>query len=99
MSHPQPAPAAQQPKTMGLTGCTNCIVFEHCGRHPKPVIYQAGCANYASSTTPKDTDDMNPHFEDQFWKLWNDVEGLDDYKVRKLQIGRASCILFATSCL
>ena len=85
MSHPQPAPDAQQPKTMGLTGCTNCIVFEHCGGHPKPVIYQAGCANFAATTKPKDTDDMNPHFEEQFWKLWNDVEGLHDYKVGKLR--------------
>jgi hypothetical protein len=70
---------------MGLTGCTNCIVFEHCGGHPKPVIYQAGCANFAATTKPKDTDDMSPHFEEQFWKLWNDVEGLHDYKVGKLR--------------
>jgi hypothetical protein len=28
---------------------------------------------------------MSPHFEEQFWKLWNDVEGLHDYKVGKLR--------------
>jgi hypothetical protein len=80
----EPLPSAVVPKTMGFTGCINCKVFKQCGGHPDPIIFKIGCANYASQKPPKDTDDMNPHFPEKFWKLWDDVGGLVDYSVGTL---------------
>jgi len=69
---------------MGQTGCTNCIVFQPCGGHPEPIIYQLGCVNYAATSAPINTDDMNPLSPERFWQLWDDVGGLVDYSVGKL---------------
>jgi hypothetical protein len=32
-----------------------------------------------------DTDDMTPNFPDRFWRLWNDVYGLEDFTVSPLR--------------
>lgn len=70
---------------MGFTGCVNCKLFEQCGGHQDPIIYRAGCVNYAGSKPPTNTDDMNPHFDEEFWRLWDDVGGLIDYSVGPLR--------------
>jgi len=60
------------------------MLFKPCGGHPDPLIFKIGCANYAGNRPPIDTDDMNPHFPDRFWELWDDVGGLVDYSVGTL---------------
>lgn len=69
---------------MGFNGCANCKLVKQCGGHDTPIIYQTGCANYASDVAT-DTDDMNPHFAERFWQLWSDVHGLYDYHVGPLR--------------
>lgn len=71
-------------KTWGMNGCVNCRLFQECGGHHAPIIYETGCANFAGSN-PTDTDDMNPHFPERFWQLWRDVDGLYDYSVDSLR--------------
>ncbi|MFO1514942.1 MAG: DUF4417 domain-containing protein [Verrucomicrobiota bacterium] len=79
-----PRPASITQKTMGMNGCRNCRIYAQCGGHHLPVIFQTGCANYVGSE-PTDTDDMNPHFAERFWQLWEDVDGLYDYSVGPLR--------------
>lgn len=79
-----PPGARPQPKTLGVTGCANCLLLTPCGGHPDPVIYNVGCANYAKKGRAVDTDDMDPKFPQKFWHLWDDVGGLRDYTVEKL---------------
>lgn len=72
-------------RTFGMNGCVNCLLFEHCGGHPLPLIRQLGCVNYALGHTVVDTDDMTPHLPERFWQLWNDVGGLFDYSTGPLK--------------
>jgi hypothetical protein len=71
-------------RTLGQNGCPNCLVFTECGGHPLPLIHRIGCANSAASVLGN-TDDMHPNFEDRFWELWKDVDGLVDYSVSPLR--------------
>lgn len=61
--------------TFGISGCEDCVMFRECGGHPLPLVYKLGCVNYANSLAV-DTDDMNPRFQERFWQLWEDVNGL-----------------------
>ncbi|MDB6033132.1 MAG: uncharacterized protein JWM16_3470 [Verrucomicrobiales bacterium] len=72
-------------KTLGQTGCPECLVFRQCGGHPFPIIYRLGCANFAHASAPVDTDDMNPAFAEKFWKLWRDTDGLFQYSIGPLR--------------
>src|SRR3954452_10474439 len=62
-------------RTFGRTGCPNCLLFADCGGHHLPLIYRIGCASFATSVL-KETDDMNPEFDERFWKLWDDTDAL-----------------------
>ena len=78
-------------RTLGVSGCSNCIVLQPCGGHHLPIIRSLGCVNYTNNTAPVNTDDMNPLFQEKFWKLWDDVDGLQDYTIgRLLSINSAS---------
>lgn len=81
------APAAKtrprQLQTLGVTGCANCRLIRQCGGDPLPLIYALGCVNGASPPAG-DIDDMNPVFEERFWQLWDDVNGLEDFSTPKL---------------
>ena len=68
-----------------MTGCANCILLKQCGGHPLPIIRDLGCVNYADPARPVDTDDMNPLFEDRFWELWDDVDGLENHSIGQLR--------------
>jgi hypothetical protein len=70
---------------MGFNGCVNCKLFKPCGGHADPILFKIGCANYIGTKPPTDTDDMNPHFDETFWRLWDDVGGLVDYSVGSLR--------------
>jgi hypothetical protein len=71
-------------RTLGQNGCPNCLVFTECGGHPLPLIHRIGCANSAASVLGN-TDDMHPNFEERFWELWKDVDGLVDCSVSPLR--------------
>jgi hypothetical protein len=41
--------------------------------------------NYLNPEKVVDTDDMTPLFQERFWELWDDVYGLHDYTIERLQ--------------
>lgn len=69
--------------TFGISGCKDCVMFRECGGHPLEMVYEVGCVNYANSAAV-DTDDMNPLFQERFWQLWKDVNGLHSRKFGRL---------------
>lgn len=71
-------------RTFGLTGCMNCHLFKQCGGHSLPIIRALGCVNYANPERVVDTDDMNPLLKKRFSEFWEDVFGLEDYSIGRL---------------
>ncbi len=71
-------------RTLGQSGCPNCLVFEECGGHPLPLIHRIGCANSATSVLG-DTDDMHPNLDERFWELWKDTDGLTAHSISTLR--------------
>ncbi len=64
--------------------CRRCIVFEHCGGHELPLLQEFSCIQNWGAQHACDPDDMNPVHEERFWELWNDVNGLLDFRINAL---------------
>lgn len=91
------APSILQPPLLvdaapQILPCRECVAFPTCGGHELPLLQEFGCTRNYSGLNDIDPDDMNPFFEERFWELWNDVDGLLDFKIQKL-IGADSALL------
>jgi hypothetical protein len=74
-------------KSVGLLprDCASCPLIKPCGGHQLEIIRAIGCASFANEDRPSDPDDMNPRDEARYWQLWDDVDGLLDFSISKIE--------------
>jgi hypothetical protein len=63
--------------------CESCLLFRQCGGHQLEIVRAIGCGNYAGGTF--DRQDMNPLDGQRYHRLWDDVYGLLDYSIERIE--------------
>lgn len=65
--------------------CASCPWIKPCGGHQLEIIRAIGCANHANAKAPFDPNDMTPVDDDRFWELSDDVNGLFDFDISRIE--------------
>lgn len=80
---PQLVTPSLEPLGLLPRDCASCLLFPQCGGHPLEIVRAIGCGNYVDSTFNKQ--DMNPLDGPRYRHLWDDVFGLLDFSVERIE--------------